>query len=201
MTTVPARAEAFSDGVFAIAVTLLVLDLHVPDVHSGLLAALAAQWPHYASYVVSFGTIGIIWVNHHAFFDRLQRVDRPLLFLNLAFLLLVSVLPFPTSVLSAYLATSQGSVAAAVYSLNMAAMGFAFGIMVTYATRRPGLLTPSAAQALGGPFLTRFAMGGPVYLVAAAVAFWDPRVSLAIVAALALYYAVLSVPGQARHEE
>jgi uncharacterized membrane protein len=199
MTTVPGRAEAFSDGVFAIAVTLLVLDLHVPDVHSGLLAALGAQWPHYVAYVVSFGTIGIIWVNHHAFFDRLQRVDRPLLFLNLAFLLLVSVLPFPTSLLSAYLRTPEGSIAAAVYMVNMAAMGVAFGAMVTYATRRPGLLTASAAQALGGRFLTRFAMGGPVYLLGAALAFWDPRISVAIAGALALYYAALSVPGRARH--
>ncbi len=201
MTTTPARAEAFSDGVFAIAVTLLVLDLHVPDVRSGLLDALGSQWPHYAAYVVSFVTIGIIWVNHHGFFDRLRRVDRPLLFLNLAFLLLVSVLPFPTSILSAYLQTPQGAVAAAVYSANMAVMGLAFGLMVTYATRRPGLLTQSAAEAIGGRFLTRFTLGGPVYVLAAAIAFWDPRVSLAIAAALAVYYALLPMPGQARHGE
>jgi TMEM175 potassium channel family protein len=194
------RLEAFSDGVIAVAITLLALDLTVAGPGHGKLAhQLSEHWPAFLAYLISFFTIGIIWVNHHAFFDRLQRVDRPLLFLNLAFLLLVSVLPFPTSLLSAYLRTPEGSVAAAVYMANMAAMGVAFGTMVTYATRRPGLLTPSAAQALGGRFLTRFAMGGPVYLLGAALAFWDPRISVAIAAALAVYYASLSVPGQARH--
>jgi uncharacterized membrane protein len=196
--TAPGRAEALSDGVIAIAITLLVLDLHVPAGHAGLLRALAGQWPQYAAYAVSFLIIGIIWVNHHGFFDRLRRVDRPLLFLNLLFLLFVSVLPFPTALVAAHLLDPQGPVAMAVYCANMAAMGLAFGALVLYAVRHTGLLTPSAAEAMDRRWLARFSLGGPLYAGAAAVAFIDARVSLAVTAALALYYAVLPVPGHAR---
>src|SRR5215470_9469621 len=93
------RLEAFSDGVLSIAATLLVLELHVPESGDNLGAALLAQWPSYAAYVVSFITIGIIWVNHHQLFALVRRVDRTLLFLNLALLMVVSVLPFPTAIL------------------------------------------------------------------------------------------------------
>jgi hypothetical protein len=91
------RTEAFSDGVLAIAVTLLVLDLHVPPrntLHEPLAVALAHEWPAYAAYVTSFLIIGIIWVNHHAVFELVGRVDRSVLFLNL--LLLMSVVAIPS---------------------------------------------------------------------------------------------------------
>jgi uncharacterized membrane protein len=198
--TAPGRAEALSDGVFAIAITLLVLNLHVPEVHAGLLRALAGQWPQYAAYAVSFLTIGIIWVNHHAFFDRLRRVNRPLLFLNLLFLMFVSVLPFPTALVAAHLLGPQGPIATALYCANMAAMGAAFGMLTLYAVRHSGLLTPSAAAAIDRRWLARFALGGPLYAGAAAIAFVDARVSLAITALLALYYAVLPVPGHGRRQ-
>lgn len=197
----PARTEAFSDGVFAIAVTLLVLDLHVPHVGpGGLAAALGALWPTYAAYVVSFGTIGIIWINHHAVFDRLDRVDRPLLFLNLLFLLTVTVLPFPTSLMSAFLQSGRdGGVAAAVYCLNMAVMGVAFSLLVVYATRRR-LMTDDALEAFTARFQARFTVGTPLYLLAAALAFVDPRIGLGLCALLAVYYALLSWPGRGRAE-
>jgi TMEM175 potassium channel family protein len=90
------RAEAFSDGVFAIAATLLVLELKVPHVElGGLSEALLERWPSYVTYVVSFLTIGIIWVNHHAVMKRIKNVNRPLLFLNLVFLMAVAALRFP----------------------------------------------------------------------------------------------------------
>src|SRR5205085_2423787 len=91
-----ARLEAFSDGVLAIAATLLVLELRVPEAGGDLAAALASQWPSYVVYVVSFLTIGIIWVNHHSLLAHVRRVDRPLLFLNLWLLLTISLIPFPT---------------------------------------------------------------------------------------------------------
>ena len=84
-----ARLEAFSDGVLSIAATLLVLELHVPDAGPDLAAALLAQWPAYAAYVVSFATIGIIWVNHHGLFVHVRQVDRTLLFVNLLLLMVV----------------------------------------------------------------------------------------------------------------
>jgi len=91
----PARTEAFSDGVFSIAATLLVLDLKVPVANGDLLPALVHLWPAYASYAVSFVTIGIIWMNHHTIFAHLRRVDRPLQVLNLLLLLVVAVIRFP----------------------------------------------------------------------------------------------------------
>jgi uncharacterized membrane protein len=94
------RLEAFSDGVFAIAITILVLNLRVPPpalAHGGRLGhLLLGLWPNYASYVVSFLVIGIIWVNHHVLFHHVGRVDRPLLFVNLLLLLFVVAIPFPT---------------------------------------------------------------------------------------------------------
>jgi uncharacterized membrane protein len=91
-----ARVEAFSDGVFAIAATLLVLDLAVPRPGGGLLGGLLGQWPQYAAYTTSFITIGIIWVNHHAVIERLARVDRGFMFVNLVLLMFVALIPFPT---------------------------------------------------------------------------------------------------------
>src|SRR5437773_2144302 len=95
-----ARVEAFSDGVLAIAITLLVLDLSSRSSPGHVLADLLRQWPAYAAYLASFGLIGVIWVNHHQMFNGIAAVDTGLLWRNLALLLTVSVLPFPTAVLS-----------------------------------------------------------------------------------------------------
>ena len=137
------RIEAFSDGVFAIAITLLVLEIHVPEEpKNGLGQALLDQWPAYASYVVSFFVIGIIWINHHAVFDHLARADRPLLFLNLLLLLFVAVLPFPTNLLATYMQEGGADerVAAIVYAGTMTGMGAAFGALWSYASRHGRLL-------------------------------------------------------------
>src|SRR5262249_25671043 len=130
----PARTEAFSDGVFSIAATLLVLDLKVPTARGDLLSQLLRAWPSYASYVVSFMTIGIIWINHHTIFGHLRHVDRTLQVLNLVLLLTVALTPFPTAVLGAYLeAGHDEAVAGAVYGLAMTAMGASFGTLWAYA--------------------------------------------------------------------
>ena len=120
--------EAFSDGVFAIAITLLVLEIHVPEPGAGDLGhELAAQWPSYAAYVVSFLTIGIIWINHHAMVRRLQLVDHSILIWNLVLLMTVSVLPFTTALVAAYLRESSGeALAAAIYSGSLLVMSVAF---------------------------------------------------------------------------
>jgi uncharacterized membrane protein len=125
------RAEAFSDGVFAIAATLLVLELKVPHVEpGGLSVALLERWPSYATYVVSFLTIGIIWVNHHAVMERIKNVNRPLLFLNLVFLMAVAAIPFPTALLADYLQAGHDErLASAIYGATMALMGIAFGLI------------------------------------------------------------------------
>src|SRR3954451_13659328 len=103
MTTT--RVEAFSDGVFAIVITLLVIELRPPSVGAGesLARALWHEWPGYVAYVVSFMVIGVMWLNHHRMFDQVQRVDGALLVLNLHLLLWTALIPFPTAVVADYL--------------------------------------------------------------------------------------------------
>src|SRR6266496_3166263 len=163
------RLEAFSDGVFAIAITLLVLDLAVPARNrsepGGLAAALGHQWPSYFAYLVSFLIIGIIWVNHHTVFDTVRLVDRPVLFANLALLLFVSALPFPTRLLAEYLtAGSDSHLAAAVYSATMLAMGLAYSTLWISVTRDVGLLHPHIDPVSSRAALRRFGIGNLAYL-------------------------------------
>jgi TMEM175 potassium channel family protein len=191
MTT--GRIEAFSDGVFAIAITLLVLEIHVPeDPENGLGRALLDQWPAYASYIVSFFVIGIIWVNHHAVFDHLQRADRPLLFLNLLLLLFVAVLPFPTNLLATYMQDGGADerVAAVVYSGTMTGMGLAFGALWTYASRHGRLLGETLSPAEIQRLTRRFVAGSPIYLLSMLVALVSAPACLALNALLAVYYAL-----------
>ncbi len=115
------RLEAFSDGVIAVAITLLVLNIGVPSLAAtkryGLARALLRDWPVYAAYVTSFLTIGIIWINHHVMIRRLREPDHMILFLNLLLLMSIAVLPFATSLMAAYLKESEGQhLAAAIYS-------------------------------------------------------------------------------------
>lgn len=143
------RVEAFSDGVFAVAITLLVLQFAVPDVQSGkLLAALLAQWPLLVTYVASFLTVGVIWVNHHTIFSGIKQADRTLQFINLILLLFVVLVPYPTQLLARYLQSgSNSSVAAAFYGVVMTGMGIAFQALVAWAITHPKLLKPNVDAA------------------------------------------------------
>ena len=118
------RMEAFSDGIFAIASTLLVLDLAVPKVSSDVGRSLVEQWPTYLAYLVSFATIGNAWLNHSVITEYLERADAILLRLNLVLLFFVSVLPFPTHMLAEYLSSENAErIAVTVYGLNLLAIG------------------------------------------------------------------------------
>jgi uncharacterized membrane protein len=193
------RLEAFSDGVFAIAITLLVLDLAVPprdgSPHGSLGGALAHQWPSYFAYLVSFLIIGIIWVNHHTVFDKVRLVDRPVLFANLALLLFVSVLPFPTHLMAEYLTAGADShIAAAVYSTTMFAMGLAFGGLWIVITRDAGLLHEDVDAATSRAAIRRFGLGNIVYLATIGLSFVSAITTLAVHAALAIYYCFDQLP-------
>ena len=173
------RLEAFSDGVFAVAITLLVLDLHLNG--KGTLAnQLWSEWPQYAAYVVSFMIIGIIWVNHHGLMDKLRRVDRWVLFLNLLLLLFVVLIPFPTSVVAQYLrhGTWNAKVAVAFYNGVMEAMGLAFSGIYAWAGRHEELLHESVDAAQHRSSLRQFGIGAIAYLVLVLVAFLNPAVAL-----------------------
>src|SRR5919197_5860511 len=132
-----ARLETFSDGVFAIAITLLVLLFDVPDVSEGrsLGHVLAHQWASYASYAVSFITIGIIWVNHHTLFRHIVRVDRVFLFINVLFLMCVAFIPYPTAVVARFVRSGDARAAAVLYGTAMTAMAVSFNILWQYAAR------------------------------------------------------------------
>jgi uncharacterized membrane protein len=187
------RLEAFSDGVFAIAITLLVLDLVVParsKTPEGRLGVeLAHEWPSYFAYLVSFAVIGIIWINHHTVLGNLRQVDRPVLFTNLALLLTVSVIPFPTRLLAEYLtAGSNAHVAAAVYSATMLAVGLAFGGLWAVITRDERLLHENIDPVQSRAALQRFGLGNIFYLIAIGLSFVNAVATLALHAVIALYY-------------
>jgi TMEM175 potassium channel family protein len=185
------RLEAFSDGVFAIAITLLVLEIGVPEAEHGELAgALGRQWPSYAAYAVSFLVIGIIWINHHAVLDHLERADRGVLYLNLFLLAWIGLIPWPTALLAEYLREGDNAnVAAAVYTGAMTGMGFAFAALWTYVTRRRHLLGEHLSDEQIARMTRRFTAGSPVYAINIAIAFVSPVACLVVNALLAIYYA------------
>jgi TMEM175 potassium channel family protein len=189
----PNRLEAFSDGVFAIAITLLVLDIHVPDPSSGDLAReLGAQWPSYVAYAVSFLTIGVIWINHHAMLRRIKSVDHEILVLNLLLLLCVGLLPFTTALMAAYLKESQGeALAAAIYAGSFLLMSVVFAAMNrTILFRKDHLLADPIDAAGRRTIITRGVAGLLPYLAATILAVVSPYLSLAICGAVAAFYAL-----------
>jgi uncharacterized membrane protein len=189
-----ARIEAFSDAVIAVAITLLALDLRVPDPASpGSLAHhLGQQWPNYAAYVVSFLTIGIIWINHHAMLQRLVSVDHTILMLNLLLLLTIGVLPFSTALMAEYLNASHGqNLAAVVYGGSFLSMALAFFAMQRHLLLAKqhllhDRLTPEVRQGV----LRRNAIGLLPYAVATIGAIVSPFLTLAICAGVAVFYAL-----------
>jgi uncharacterized membrane protein len=195
------RLEAFSDGVFAIAITLLVLEIAVPGEHTGGLAhALAAQWPTYLAYAVSFFIIGIIWINHHAVFSVFERADRTLLMLNLLLLAWVALIPWPTSLIATYMREGgeDEQVAALVYAGTMAGMGITFSALWIYATRRRRLVAAWLSDEQIRARTARFVVGAPLYVVAMAASSIAAVVSVAIIGVLAVYYA-FAAGGAALH--
>ncbi len=185
------RLEAFSDGVFAIAITLLVLDIGVPDVDGrGLARALLDQWPVYAAYIVSFMTIGIIWINHHAVLAYLTSVDRTILVLNLVLLLWIGVIPWPTKLTAEFMRTGGADerTAAVVYAGVMAAMGTTFGAIWRHATVGRRLVIDDLSDDDIRRRSFRFRIGAPVYVLAMAIGLVSAPASLAVIGALAVYY-------------
>jgi len=188
------RLEAFSDGVFAIAITLLVLDIHVPDpsTTADLAQQLGSQWPSYVAYGVSFLTIGIIWINHHAMLRRIKAIDHEILILNLLLLLCVGLLPFTTALMAAYLKESEGeTLAAAIYAGSFLLMSVVFAAMNwTILFRKDHLLAGPIDAATRRTIITRGVAGLLPYLAAAILAVLSPYVSLAICGAVAAFYAL-----------
>jgi uncharacterized membrane protein len=202
-STDTARLEAFSDGVFAIAITLLVLELKVPEIATsgGLWHALVDEWPAFAAYLTSFLVIGIMWVNHHSMFRQIVRIDRPQLFLNLFLLLWAALIPFPTALVARYLdaGTHDAHVAAAVYSANLFLAAIAFSLLWAHAVRHGRLIAAPMDPRDERRALIRFSGGTIVYALTIGLAFVSAPVTLAVQFLIAAYYAFEQVaPARSR---
>jgi TMEM175 potassium channel family protein len=188
------RLESFSDGVIAVAITLLILDIRVPPQGTAqtLLSALLGDWPHYAAYVVSFLTIGIIWINHHAMISRLARADYSILILNLLLLMSIVLLPFTTELMAAYLRSSSGeSLAAGIYSGSLLLMSVLFTALNRHILlERAHMMRAEIALEERRRVLSRSITGLAPYLIATILAVLSAYVTLAICAVVAVYYAL-----------
>lgn len=194
------RLEAFSDGVFAIAITLLILTIQVPPsdktADKQLAARLLDSWPSYAAYLISFAFILIMWINHHNLFRLIHRTDQTFLLLNGLLLLFVTFVPFPTALLAQYI-TSQSEdnqkVAALVFNGTYVLLATAFNLLWRYASHGRRLLGKRADPQVVADVNRRFSFG-PVYVVCFLLAFWNAWAALALNVAIAAFYAL---PGRA----
>jgi TMEM175 potassium channel family protein len=199
MTT--GRAEAFSDGVFAVAITLLIIDLR-PTGHGTLTQQLLHSWPQYLAYVVSFLTIGIMWMNHHTILAHVVRVDRPLLVLNLLLLMGIVAIPYPTALVAEHLQHEGATAAAVTYGLVMIAISIGFAglwiYVVTYAPALGASLPPETLRASIPGFT-----GGLIAYVAATLiaAYVSALAAVIIYGLLAVYYLFEHLPSPSSEAE
>ncbi|MEI6621249.1 MAG: TMEM175 family protein [Actinomycetes bacterium] len=193
------RLEALSDGVIAVAITLLVLGLVVPHVgEESLWKALVAQWPAYAAYVTSFLVIGILWINHHSLFRQIRYVTRGLMLINLVLLMFIVAIPFATSLVADYL-TEPGfnaKVAMAIYNAIALMIAIAIASLWGYVLRRPELLDPDVDVSAARKSFPRFGIGMVVYAVLILVSFISAVLALAVTFMVAVYYCFEHLPGK-----
>jgi uncharacterized membrane protein len=197
--TEPARTEALSDGVFAITITLLVLEIHRPeDYQPGhLLHALLGNWPSYLAYAVSFLYIGVLWLNHHSLFAKLRRVNLGFRWINLGILFTTAILPFPTAVLASALGPGTNSydqrVAVTVYALAAAAMSASWLPVFPYLRDHQELLKPTATAGYFRAERLRPVIGVALYGLAVPVVwFLGPAVGLSFFVIMIIFHAVTS---------
>jgi uncharacterized membrane protein len=191
--------EAFSDGVFAIAITLLVIvfldqDLGEHDIGHQLLTL----WPYYLAYVLSFVSIGIIWVNHHALFGSIEYADRTLLYLNVALLIPVVFLPFPTELLAKFVRTDEGTAAAVLYGCTMTLMAVIFNVVWHYVARHRRLLRADVDEREVRGISRSYAAGPIMYGTATLVGLVNAEVSALLYGVIAAVYVSTSLWGRGR---
>ena len=183
------RIEAFSDGVFAIAITLLILDVRVPEAAVPLRDQLLHLWPSYFALVLSFVMIGIYWANHHYIFKLFEKTNHALNLLNLLFLLTISFLPFPTSVLGGYMRNSvDQTTAATFYAFGLLLPAATWLLMWLYATHKPGLMDPRLEPHFVRRLTLQYGGSVAVYTVALLVSMIRFELGLAICVGLTLLY-------------
>ncbi|WP_343687571.1 TMEM175 family protein [Chryseobacterium gleum] len=191
------RIEGFSDGVFAIAVTLLVLDLHFPEEHSiqngnDLLVFLKNQWPAFLAFILSFFSIFIMWVNHHKIFKQIYSRNSAIMFANGLILFLVSAVSYPTALLARYFDGEASSVVVALYTGIFILINLAYNLLWFLATRNKKLLRPGITDVAIKKIHNNYLYGLPIYVVALILSFWIPAVSLMIILGLWIFWALSS---------
>lgn len=186
-----ARLEAFSDGVFAIAITLLILEIKVPTSGSGMLAKqLLRQWPAYFSFLASFAFIGIMWINHHRMFTHIRRCDDLLLVFNLLLLLGITFVPFPTAVLAASLGGPDQRTAAVLFQATYLLIALFFNLLWRYAaSNHRRLLSPDTDASSVKRITRQYSFGPLLYLVCLALAWVNVLASLLVNLSLACFFA------------
>jgi uncharacterized membrane protein len=186
-----ARLETFSDGVFAIAATLLILDVQLPEgvsVTRGLLEI----WPSYAAYALAFLTIGIMWINHHTVFRQIDRIDRTFLTINIFFLMVIAFVPFPTRVLAEHLLTGDAKAAAFAYGATMTLMAAMYNALWFYAATGRRLISPDADQRTVSGITRSYLPGVPIYATAMLSALVSAWLAFALFELIAVFYVVES---------
>jgi uncharacterized membrane protein len=179
MTETSTRLEAFSDGVFAIAITLLILEIKVPHAEHGLWAGLLALWPSYVAFLMSFVVVLIMWVSHHELLRMVQRVNYPILFANGMLLLTVTFVPFPTAVLAEHLQTPEAKTAVAFYCATFVVNGLVWNLLFRTMVRS-GLLRSEINAATVAGVRKAYYLGLAVYLVATVLALVQPWLGLLV---------------------
>jgi uncharacterized membrane protein len=183
-----ARLETFSDGVFAIAATLLVLEIGI-SVHDGDVgAALLHIWPSYLAYATSFLVIGIIWLNHHHTVTLIGRVDRTFLFVNLLLLLVVSFIPFPTRLVAEYLHKPGERQAVLAYAITMLLMAVTYNVWWRYASGRRRLIRADVPDSAVRAVSRAFDPGVPAYAIVVGLVFVSPLAAVLVTLGLAIFY-------------
>ncbi len=187
-----ARLETFADGVFAIAATLLIIDVTADAPGGALGATLQHSWPQYAAYAVSFLTIGIMWVNHHACLQVIDHTDRRWLFINISLLACIAFVPFPTKLIAEHLRDDGLRAAALTYGFTMIATSICFGTFWFYAAIGRRLITPDADGRIVRGISRAFRPGVPIYATATGVALLSAYASVILYALIAAFYVVES---------
>jgi uncharacterized membrane protein len=187
-----ARLETFADGVFAIAATLLIIDVTADAPGAALGAELRHAWPQYAAYAVSFVTIGIMWVNHHACMELIERADRRFLFANIALLACIAFVPFPTRLVAEHLRDDGLRAAALTYGLTMTATSICFFAFWFYASIGRRLIAVGADERMVRGISRAFLPGVPIYATATLVALISPTASVILFALIAAFYVIES---------
>ena len=188
------RLEAFSDGVFAVAITLLVFSLQVPTLDSPytsehLVRLLLMHWPSYLAFFISFATILIMWISHHSMFKLIHKADTLFMFANGFLLLLVTTVPFPTQLIAMYLTTPVAGVVCAIYAGLFLVINLAYNLLWWLAAHHHRLLKDHVSLALIKTCSRNYVLGVPCYLLALVLAFWNPAGSMGICSVLWLFWA------------